>query len=504
MPMRITNNMRYSSIVDNLSRAQNKYSSLMEQMSSQKKINRPSDDPVGTTRVLDYRSVRESIAQYDRNIENASAWLELTETRLENIGDLIAEARSAGVNNQSSETSQILAQNVGSLLEEILSLANSKFGDRYLFAGSATEGDPFGRIILPVANSANAFDGSVFSGGSYTGTENKTYTVRIASGGAPGTATCEVSEDGGTTWSAAATVPASGTVSLGDGLTVRFGDDGSTELTAGDLFYVNAYPEGRTTDARIGTPRAAANNGFAGTVALDASSGTYGGDRNRSYVVKFVNGGGAVGEADYRISADGGKTWGAVQTASWGSTITVDDSTGHEQVLQFTAAGPMDALAENDLFFVNAYAPGAYSGNGEDLSVATGRGSRMTYNVTGEEAFTDRGRGAVDLFAALESLKTALEQGDREGANAQVALLTTAQDSIRQYVAESGSRMRSLNISKENYQVLDNKISGLLSETEDVDLEKIAVEFKMQETVLQSSYTMAIQIGKMTILDYLT
>jgi flagellar hook-associated protein 3 FlgL len=110
----------------------------------------------------------------------------------------------------------------------------------------------------------------------------------------------------------------------------------------------------------------------------------------------------------------------------------------------------------------------------------------------------------VDLFAALESLKTALEQGDREGANAQVALLTTAQDGIRQYVAESGSRMRSLNISKENYLVLDNKISGLLSETEDVDLEKIAVEFKMQETVLQSSYTMAIQIGKMTILDYLT
>ncbi|MCU0554122.1 MAG: hypothetical protein MUF17_05050 [Syntrophales bacterium] len=503
MPMRITNNMRYTSIVDNLNRAQNKYSSLMEQMSSQKKINRPSDDPVGTTRVLDYRSVRESIAQYDRNIENASAWLELTETRLENIGDLIAEARSAGVNNQSSETSQILAQNVGSLLEEILSLANSKFGDRYLFAGSATGGDPFGRIMLPVANSANAFDGSVRSGGSYTGTEDKTYTVRIASGGAAGTATYEVSEDGGTTWGAAATVPASGTVSLGDGLSVRFGDDGTTELTAGDLFYVNAYPGGRSTDARIDTPRAAGNNGFAGTVALDASSGTYGGDRNRSYAVKFV-GAGAVGEADYRISADGGKTWGAVQTASWGSTITVDDTPGQELVFSFTASGPTDVLAENDLFFVNAYAPGVYSGNGEDLSVATGRGSQMTYNVTGEEAFTDRGRGAVDLFAALESLKTALEQGDREGANAQVALLTTAQDGIRQYVAESGSRMRSLNISKENYQVLDNKISGLLSETEDVDLEKIAVEFKMQETVLQSSYTMAIQIGKMTILDYLT
>jgi flagellin-like hook-associated protein FlgL len=292
-------------------------------------------------------------------------------------------------------------------------------------------------------------------------------------------------------------------VSLGDGLTVRFGDDGTTDLTAGDLFYVNAYTGGQTTDARIDTPLAAANNGFAGTVALDASSGTYGGDRNRTYAVKFVSGGGAVGDADYRVSSDGGKTWGAIQTASWGSTITVDNTVGHEIVLSLTASGPTDSLADNDLFFVNAYAPGVYSGNGEDLSIATGRGSGMTYNVTGEEAFTDRGRGAVDLFAALESLKTALENGDREGVNAQVDRLTAAQDSIRQYVAESGARMSSLNISKENYQVLDNKIGGLLSETEDVDLEQVIVDFKMQETALQASYAMSVQIGKLSILDYL-
>ena len=503
MLTRITNNMRFTTIVDNLNRAQNNYSSLMEQMSSQKKINRPSDDPVGATRVLDYRSARDSIAQYGRNIENANAWLELTETKLENIGDLIGQAREAGVNNQSSETAQVLAQNVGSLLEEILSLANSKFGDRYLFSGSATDGAPFERIIQPVANSANGFDGSVYTGGTYTGTADKSCTVRIAGSGAPGTATYELSDDGGTTWSAAATVPASGTVSLGDGLTVRFGDDGTTELTAGDLFYVNAYTGGRSTDARIGTPEAAANNGFAGTVSLDASSGTYGGDRNRTYAVKFVSGGGAVGEADYRVSSDGGKTWGAIQTASWGSTITVDDTVGHEVVLSLTASGPTDLLADNDLFFVNASAPGVYSGNGEDLAIATGRGSHMTYNVTGEEAFTDRGRGTVDLFAALESLKTALENGDREGVNAQVDRLTTAQDSIRQYVAESGARMSSLNISKENYQVLDNKISGLLSETEGVDLEQVIVEFKMQETALQASYAMSVQIGKLSILDYL-
>jgi len=501
--MRITENMRYGSLIASLGRAQGNYSSLMEQMASQKKINRPSDDPVGSTRVLDFRGVRDSIAQYGRNIENADAWLQLSATKLENIGDLVGQAREAGINDQSAQTRRVLAQNVGSLLEEILSLANSKFGDRWLFAGSRTDRAPFERIILPVAHSANGFDGSVYSGGTYTGTADKTYTVRIASGGAPGTATYEVSDDGGATWGAAAAVPASGVVSLGDGLTVRFGDDGTTDLTAGDLFYVNAYAGGRTTDARVDAPQAAANNAFAGTVSLDASSGPYGGASNRTYVVQFVNGGGAVGEADYRVSADGGKTWGAVQTASWGGTITVDDTAGHEQVLRFTAAGPADGFADNDLFYVNACAPGVYGGNGEDLSVATGRGSRMVYNVTGEEAFTDRGRGAVDLFAALESLKTALEQGDRAGVIAQVDRLTTAQDTIRQYVAESGARRSSLDISRENYQVLDDKIAGLVSSTEDVDLERLIVEFKMKETALQASYAMSVQIGRMSILEYL-
>jgi len=52
-------------------------------------------------------------------------------------------------------------------------------------------------------------------------------------------------------------------------------------------------------------------------------------------------------------------------------------------VLRFTASGAADGFAENDLFYVNAFAPGVYGGNGEDLSVSTGQGSRMVYNVTG-------------------------------------------------------------------------------------------------------------------------
>lgn len=499
--MRITENLKFRMLNDALSHAQKNYGRLAEKMASQKNINRPSDDPGGTTEVLGYRSVRESIGQYRRNIENAGAWMEITNTKLESVQKIIAEAKETGLNDQSPGLRQVLAQTVGSLIEELLSLANSKHGDRYLFSGTETDTEPFRRTILPVAASANTFDGSLYTGGTYAAGSDKTFTVRIANGGALGAATYQVSEDGGTTWQPgpAGTVPADGTITLGDGLTLTFVDDGSNRLTAGDLFTVNAYRSGTTTAPQVGDPRAAAHNTFAGTVTLDAATETYAGDTNKTFVVKFVNGG-AIGDADYRISADGGRTWSAVYSAPWGNTITVDGTAGHEIVLAFAG----DDLAENDLFYVRAYTSGNYAGNGDDLSVRIGKGNRATYNVSGEEAFTDRGRGEVDLFAALETLKTALENGDKDLINRQVNRLTAAQDHIRQQIASVGARMSGLNISRENLQVLDEKMSGLISDREDVDLEAIIVEFQMRETALRASYVMAVEIGKKSILDFLT
>ncbi|HOD35763.1 MAG TPA: hypothetical protein PLR20_10430 [Syntrophales bacterium] len=504
--MRITENLKFQMLMSTLSLAQKNYGSLAEKMASQKDINRPSDDPIGATRVLNYRSVRESIDQYQRNIENANAWMEITHTKLESVLELIAEAKEAGLNDQSSDTRQVLAQTVGSLIEELQSLANSKFGDRYLFSGTATDTEPFSRTILPVSASANAFDGSLYTGGTYTGTSDKTFTVRVVNGGALGAATYQVSEDGGATWlpDPAGTVPADGTITLGDGLTLTFVDDGSSPLVTGDIFTVNAYESGTATASRVDDPQATAGNTFAGTVALDASSGTYAGETNRTFVVKFVNGGGAVGDADYQISADGGKTWSATYDAAWGTTITVDSTPGNEIILQFTPSGPGDNLAENDIFHVQARASWNYNGNGENLSVRIGKGNTATYNVSGEEAFTGRGKGEVDLFGALETLKTALESGDRDLVNEQVTRLTAAQDHIREKIASVGARMSGLNISKENYQVLDEKMSGLISDTEEVDLASLIVEFQMKETALQASYAMAVEIGKKSILDFLT
>ena len=62
--MRVTNSMMSSTITRYLMRQSENLYKLQEVISSQKRINRPSDDPVGMRKVLDYRSQMSTIDQY--------------------------------------------------------------------------------------------------------------------------------------------------------------------------------------------------------------------------------------------------------------------------------------------------------------------------------------------------------------------------------------------------------------------------------------------------------
>ena len=254
MAMRITENMKFSNAVASMFNVQSQYNSMLEKMASQKRINRISDDPLGMTILLDFRQAGASIDQYQRNIDNTSGWLSLTESKLSSVGGLLTKAMELaigqGTATASAETRRISAENVQQLKEEMLSLANSKYGNRYLFAGSRMDIAPFSsasqsaRIDVPTSASANSFDGTVAAGGSYTGTTNKTHALKIVNGGTLNNATYQVSSDGGKTWGAELDDLDTGTVNLSDGVSLSFNDNGTNPLAAGDLFYVHAYGEG--------------------------------------------------------------------------------------------------------------------------------------------------------------------------------------------------------------------------------------------------------------------
>ncbi len=254
MVMRITENMKFRTAVTSLGNVQSQYDGIMEKMASLKRINRLSDDPLGMTRLLDYRQAQASLEQYQKNIDNSTGWLNITEAKLSSAGDLVTKARELAVGQGTATASaasrRIAAESVEQLKEQMLSLANATFGNRYLFSGSRTGTVPFSSTYQPASigstttSSANIFDGTVAASGVYTGSANKTYVVKIVSGGVLADATYQVSADGGKTWGTEQTDLDTGTISLAEGISLVFTDSGASHLTAGDMFHLDADTAG--------------------------------------------------------------------------------------------------------------------------------------------------------------------------------------------------------------------------------------------------------------------
>ncbi len=143
--MRITNKMMTTTIKRNVFRQSEQLLRNQEILSSGKRINRPSDDPVGTVKILDYRKSLASLQQYDRNIQKANNRIEFMETVLESAEELVVDAKNWAVNQAASSTMEREAavSNVQRIKDHLLQLANSQMGNKYIFAGFQTDNAAF-------------------------------------------------------------------------------------------------------------------------------------------------------------------------------------------------------------------------------------------------------------------------------------------------------------------------------------------------------------------------
>ncbi len=118
-----------------------------EQLSSQKRINRPSDDPEGMKIVMNHRGTLDKITQYQNNILLGKQFLDHTETSLSQAKEVIARAKEIAQqgNNTSlsNDAKQALAREVEQLGEQLLALSNTRINGEYLFSGFKTDTKPF-------------------------------------------------------------------------------------------------------------------------------------------------------------------------------------------------------------------------------------------------------------------------------------------------------------------------------------------------------------------------
>ncbi|MBF0525420.1 MAG: flagellar hook-associated protein FlgL, partial [Deltaproteobacteria bacterium] len=141
--MRVSTNMVYNSIIDNLMIGSKQLLDKQEVVNTNKRINRPSDDPVGMAETLNYNQVISSSVQYQRNITQAGSWLNQSDTSLQNMTQELQLAQTIAV-NQSNDTASAdsraaAVDQVTGAINSINDLINGKLGDRYLFSGKSVK-----------------------------------------------------------------------------------------------------------------------------------------------------------------------------------------------------------------------------------------------------------------------------------------------------------------------------------------------------------------------------
>jgi flagellar hook-associated protein 3 FlgL len=116
-------------------------------IASQKRINRPSDDPIGMGKVLDYRQTLSSIEQYETNILSGQKRLEITEITLDLVDELLQGVRAIAMTEAggTTESRQLTAEEAKNMFDQVLDLANSKLSGNYMFSGYQTQTAPFSR-----------------------------------------------------------------------------------------------------------------------------------------------------------------------------------------------------------------------------------------------------------------------------------------------------------------------------------------------------------------------
>lgn len=139
--------MIHNNFLQNLNQNKIYLEKLHNRIASGKMVNRPSDDPAVVSRVVTLRNSLAEMEQFDKNIRDASSWLEVSENALGSVNDILQRARELTIygagGTLTAEAMGALRDEVEQLIGNLVQVANSTHGDTYVFGGTNTTEPPF-------------------------------------------------------------------------------------------------------------------------------------------------------------------------------------------------------------------------------------------------------------------------------------------------------------------------------------------------------------------------
>ncbi|MGG3476175.1 flagellar hook-associated protein FlgL [Peribacillus frigoritolerans] len=144
--MRVTQSMLTNNMLSNLSSSYEKMSKLQEQVSSQKKFSKPSDNPVAAMMGMGYRTNLNQIGQYQSNIAEATNWIDSTDDAITESVSAMQRIRELTVqgSNGTYEGEQLktITEEIKQLKEHLITLGDTQIGGKYIFNGKDTNVRP--------------------------------------------------------------------------------------------------------------------------------------------------------------------------------------------------------------------------------------------------------------------------------------------------------------------------------------------------------------------------
>lgn len=138
--MRVTQQMLSATTLNNIESNMTRIDQLEGQITSGTQLTKPSDNPIGTAQALNLQDGVTQTTQYLSNIDQATTWLNATDSALGSVSSAIQRARELAVQAATDTTSasdrQAIDAEIQQLQQQVLGLAQAKSGSTFLFAGT--------------------------------------------------------------------------------------------------------------------------------------------------------------------------------------------------------------------------------------------------------------------------------------------------------------------------------------------------------------------------------
>ncbi|WP_462323452.1 flagellar hook-associated protein FlgL [Desulfoplanes sp.] len=424
--MRVSHRSMYANFLTNMNQSTSELIELNNKASSQKDVNKPSDDPLGTARILAYRDSLSSFDQYLENIDTATGWLNLADETLVQASDLVTRAKEiaeqAATGTLNADNRDILSYDMRQVFDQMISLANTSFGGKSIFAGQDVGGDAYepGLTVYDGDGSVDPYVETI------TGTSDRSVKVQFLEGGETGTDNIDYkyTQDGGKTWVVGELDSSDNKLELVDGMSVTLRDGyGVSDGTWLTVAPTAVYTGGNDDQAAVTSSSEDFSAGSRGAFERDVTVEIVSGDLTTPT------------DVTYRYRYDDGSPWTDTFTAKEtsvgksvielpGGELTIDGSGDVSGLGLDVHAGTVPVMQMGS--DVNAYAEGGFDrpimvriDNDPAAFETAGDSIEYSYSldggrswVTGKEA--DNDQAPAELLVPGGSLKLAAKGGNND------------------------------------------------------------------------------------------